>query len=64
MYFMPHIWKLAKTRGSNVKLTLHKARKASDYNDRKAFALDCQQDVAAGLQKSLPTTLDFASEAA
>lgn len=64
MTFMPHLWQLAKTKGTIVTLTLHEARKASDYDDRKSFALDCQQDVEQELKKSLPSTLDFASEAA
>lgn len=64
MTFMPHLWQLAKTKGATVVLTLHKPRKASDYTDRKIFALDCQQDVALGLQESLPAALDFAPEAA
>lgn len=62
--FMPHLWKLAKSKGAEVLLTFHPPRKAAEYDDRKSFARDCHQDVQKGLQNTLPPALDFQSKAA
>ena len=62
--FFPHLWKLAKSKGASVLLSFHAPRKASDYNNRKAFAADCYNDVSEGLKNTLPDTLDFTSKAA
>lgn len=62
--FVPHLWKLAKSKGASVLLTFHAPRKAADYDNRKSFAADCYQDVAQGLENTLPSTLDFKTKAA
>jgi 1-acyl-sn-glycerol-3-phosphate acyltransferase len=62
--FLPHLWRLAKSRGAYIKLTFHPPKAAKNYNDRKVFANDCHEDVARGLQNTLPATLDFQTKAA
>lgn len=62
--FSTHLWRLAKSKGAQILLSLHSPRKAADYNDRKQFALDCYKDVAKGLKNTLPAPLDFQGKAA
>lgn len=63
MEFMPHLWELAKTKGAYVSLTFHPPREAKDYDNRKQYALDCEQDVRLGLEKTLPIDLAIKDKA-
>lgn len=63
MTLPPHLWSLAKSKGAKVLITFHPPRPATDFQDRKEFALACHQDVAQGLKNTLPATLDFKAEA-
>ena len=54
MDFMPHIWTLAKSKGARLHITLHPAKAAKDYDDRKTLAHDCHTIV----QKELSATID------
>jgi 1-acyl-sn-glycerol-3-phosphate acyltransferase len=49
MTMLPHLWKLAKSKGVDLTLILHPPRKATNYDNRKQFAQDCYQDVLKGL---------------
>lgn len=50
MTLLPHLWALGKSKGVTIKITFHPPRAASQYTNRKKFALDCHYDVAKGLQ--------------
>ncbi len=59
MTFMPHLWQLAKSKGAEILLTFHPPRPAANFQDRKEFSRICHDDVAQGLQNTLPPALDF-----
>jgi len=46
-----HLWGFAKTKGAEVRVTLHPLLSAQDYKNRKEFALSCHDIVAEGLPK-------------
>ncbi len=52
MELPPHLWALAKLKGADILVTFHPPRPAANYEDRKAFANDCQKDVAVGLKNT------------
>ncbi len=49
MEMVPHLWRLALSKGIDLTLIFHPPRKASAYNNRKIFAKDCHDDVLKGL---------------
>lgn len=63
MTLAPHLWDLAKSKGVGILLTFHKPRLARDYDNRKSFAKDCENDVASGLKNTFATPLDFKPKA-
>lgn len=52
MTMIPHLWKLAKSKGVDLTIKLHTPKKASDYNNRKLLTKDCYEDVLNGLHSS------------
>ncbi len=59
MTMLPHLWAIGKSKGVDILVTFHEPHAAKNYDNRKVFAKHCQQDVAIGLENSLPTTLDL-----
>lgn len=57
MTLPPHLWQLAKSKGAQIQVELHKPLYAKDYNDRKIFAQESHEIVDTGLLKALPAPL-------
>lgn len=51
MTLPPHLWRLATSKGAKIQLEFHETLAAKDFDDRKAFAKACYNDVAKGLEK-------------
>ena len=53
MTLSPHLWQFAKSKGATVKITFHSPYAATRYDDRKALAQKCHEDILNGLQNTL-----------
>lgn len=53
MTLLPHLWKLARSKGACIKLHFHPLRRARDGSGRKDMARLCHKDVAAPLQSRI-----------
>lgn len=58
MTLPPHLWALAQTKGVEILIEFHEPLKASDYDNRKVFALDCHKAVANGLTQNIQASKD------
>lgn len=50
MALLPHLWQIAQQKSIDIQIEFHAPLRPTAYDNRKDFALDCQNAVASGLE--------------